>query len=179
VHGRDSAAFGYAATEAALWNLHRVMAIKDEIYVAHLLSSEEKYEADRERYNVRLEMGDRMIHRHLNRPEFTFGGRTLRFHLKTRPWMLKLMRRAKFLRRALPAWHAKEKEFRAWYYGVADRFAATADGAAYATWLKILRSPEEATGYREIRYPRMAAARARAEELLASLPAAVEKRADA
>ena len=62
-----------AATEAALWNLHRVMAIKDEVYVAYLLSSEEKYEQDRDRYNVRPELGDRMIHRHLNRPEFTIG----------------------------------------------------------------------------------------------------------
>jgi indolepyruvate ferredoxin oxidoreductase len=173
LHARDSAAFGFAATEAALWNLHRVMAIKDEIYVAALLSSEEKYEADRERYNVRPEMGDRMIHRHLNRPEFAIGGHTLRFHLKTKPWMLRLMRRAKFLRRALPAWHAREKEFRAWYFGVAEGFAAPGDGAAYATWLKILRLPEEATGYREIRYPRMAAAQKRGAELMATLSSPV------
>ena len=100
------------------------MAIKDEIYVAYLLSREEKIRGDRDRYNVRPEMGDRMIHRHLNRPEFTFGRRTLRFHLKTRPWMLRLMRRAKFLRGMLPAWHAREKEFRAWYFALADRFVA-------------------------------------------------------
>jgi indolepyruvate ferredoxin oxidoreductase len=169
VHGRDSAAHNFAATQAALWNLHRVMAIKDEVYVAHLLSSEEKYEADRERYNVRPELGDRMIHRHLNRPEFTLGNRTLRFKLQTRPWMLRLMRRGKFLRRLLPAWHAKEKAFRAWYFDLADKFAAPADAASYATWLKILRLPEEATGYREVRYPRMEAARQRADEMLASL----------
>ncbi len=170
VHARDSAAHGYAATEAALWNLHRVMAIKDEVYVAWLLTSEEKYEQDRERYNVRPELGDRMIHRHLNRPEFTFGGHTLRFKLKTRPWMLRLMRRAKFLRRLLPAWHARERAFRSWYFDLADQFAAPADSASYAAWLKILRLPEEATGYREVRYPRMDLARKRAEELLASLP---------
>jgi indolepyruvate ferredoxin oxidoreductase len=169
VHARDSAAFGYAATEAALWNLHRVMAIKDEVYVAYLLSSEEKVESDRERYNVRPELGDRMIHRHLNRPEFTVGGRTIRFKLRTQPWMLRLMRRGKFLRRLLPAWHARERAFRGWYFELADRFAAPANGAAYATWLQLLRLPEEATGYREIRYPRMAAAQKRAEELLASL----------
>jgi indolepyruvate ferredoxin oxidoreductase len=172
VHARDSATFGYAATQAALWNLHRVMAIKDEVYVAYLLSSDEKYEGDRERYNVHPELGDRMVHRHLNRPEFTLGGRTIRFHLKTRPWMLKLMRRAKFLRRMLPAWHAREKAFRQWYFDLADRFAAPLDGAAYATWLKILRLPEEATGYREIRYPRMADAQKRAAEWLGSLSTA-------
>jgi indolepyruvate ferredoxin oxidoreductase len=169
LHARDSAAFGYAATEAALWNLHRVMAIKDEVYVAWLLSSEEKYELDRDRYNVRPELGDRMIHRHLNRPEFTFGKRTLRFKLRTRPWMLKAMRHAKFLRRVLPAWHAKERAFRRWYFDLADQFAAPGDGAAYATWLQLLRLPEEVTGYREIRYPRMAAAQKRATDLLAGL----------
>jgi indolepyruvate ferredoxin oxidoreductase len=170
VHARDSVAHGYAATEAALWNLHRVMAIKDEIYVAYLLSSEEKYERDRDRYNVRPELGDRIIHRHLNRPEFNIGQRTLRFKLRTRPWMLQLMRRGKFLRRLLPAWHMKEKDFRSWYFDLADQFAAPADSASYATWLKILRLPEEATGYREVRYPRMELARKRAAELLATLP---------
>jgi indolepyruvate ferredoxin oxidoreductase len=169
VHARDSAAHGFAATEAALWNLHRVMAIKDEVYVAYLLSSEEKYEQDRDRYNVRPELGDRIIHRHLNRPEFTFGKSTLRFKLKTRPWMLRLMRRAKFLRRLLPAWHARERAFRSWYFDLADQFVAPADSASYATWLKLLRLPEEATGYREVRYPRMDLAQKRAEEMLTSL----------
>jgi indolepyruvate ferredoxin oxidoreductase len=169
VHAKDSAAHGYAATQAALWNLHRVMAIKDEVYVAWLLSSDEKYEQDRDRYNVRPELGDRMIHRHLNRPEFTFGGHNFRFKLKSRPWMLRLMRRAKFLRRLLPAWHARERAFRSWYFDLADQFVAPADAASYATWLKILRLPEEATGYREVRYPRMELAQKRAEELLRTL----------
>ncbi len=177
LHARDSAAHNFAATEAALWNLHRVMAIKDEVYVAYLLSSEEKYESDRERYNVQPELGDRLIHRHLNRPEFAIGQRTLRFKIKTRPWMLRLMRRGKFLRRLLPAWHAREKAFRQRYFDLADQFHAPADAASYATWLKILRLPEEATGYREVRYPRMAAAQKRAGEMMATLmPAAVASR---
>jgi indolepyruvate ferredoxin oxidoreductase len=166
VHTNDSAAHGFAATQAALWNLHRVMAIKDEVYVAWLLSSEEKYERDAERYNVRPELGDRMIHRHLNRPEFTIGKRTLRFRLKTRPWMLRVMRRGKFLRRLLPAWHARERAFRDWYFDLADQFQAPRDPSAYATWLKVLRLPEEVTGYREVRYPKMELAQKRAEEML-------------
>jgi indolepyruvate ferredoxin oxidoreductase len=169
LHAHDTKNFNFAATQAALWNLHRVMAIKDEIYVAYLLSSEEKYERDRERYNVHPELGDKLVHRHLNRPEFVIAGRTVRFKMRTRPWMLKLMRRAKFMRRVLPGWHAKEKEFRDWYFDLADQFTAPHDPEAYATWLKILRLPEEATGYREVRYPRMAQARERAAELLASL----------
>jgi indolepyruvate ferredoxin oxidoreductase len=169
IYAKDSATFGYAATQAALWNLHRVMAIKDEVYVAYLLSSEEKYERDRERYNVRPELGDRMIYRHLNRPEFTLGKRTLRFRIKTRPWMLRLMRRAKFLRRLLPAWHAKERAFRDWYFEIVDQFDTSPDQDAYATWLKILRLPEEVTGFREVRYPKMEQAQKRAEEMLGSL----------
>jgi indolepyruvate ferredoxin oxidoreductase len=170
LHARDTKNFNFAATQAALWNLHRVMAIKDEVYVAYLLTSEEKYERDRERYNVHSELGDRLVHRHINRPEFTLGRRTIRFKVRTRPWMLKLMRRAKFLRRLLPAWHAKEKEFRDWYFDLADQFTAPMDAASYATWVKVLRLPEEATGYREVRYPRMARAREQAEEMLAGLP---------
>jgi indolepyruvate ferredoxin oxidoreductase len=169
LHARDTKNFNFAATQAALWNLHRVMAIKDEVYVAYLLSSEEKYERDRERYNVHPELGDKLVHRHLNRPEFVVAGRTIRFKMRTRPWMLRLMRRGKFLRRLMPAWHAKEKEFRDWYFDLADQFAAPRDPEAYATWLKILRLPEEATGYREVRYPRMAKARERADELLGSI----------
>ena len=172
LHSRDSANYAYAATEAALWNLHRVMAIKDEVYVAYLLSSEEKYEADRERYHVQPELGDRMVHRHLNRPEFEIGGRTLRFRLKTRPWMLKLMRHAKFLRRMLPGWHARERAFRTWYFNLADQFSSNCSRASYATWLQMLRLPEEATGYREVRYPRMAAVQYRAAELFASITTA-------
>jgi indolepyruvate ferredoxin oxidoreductase len=174
VHAKDSAAHGYAATAAALWNLHRVMAIKDEVYVAYLLSSEEKYEHDRERYNIRPELGDRIIRRHLNRPEFTVGGRTLRFKLKTKPWMLRLMRKGKVLRRMLPTWHSKERAFRSWYFDLADQFVAPVDPVSYATWLKILRLPEEATGYREVRYPRMALAQKRAEEMLAGFSVQID-----
>ena len=172
LHARDTKTFNFAATQAALWNLHRVMAIKDEVYVAYLLSSEEKYERDRERYNVHPELGDKLVHRHLNRPEFVVAGRTIRFKMRTRPWMLKLMRRAKFMRRLMPGWHAKEKEFRDWYFDLAEQFTAPRDPEAYATWLKILRLPEEATGYREVRYPRMAQVRKRAAELLAGLSGA-------
>ncbi len=179
LHARDSADFGYAATQAALWNLHRVMAIKDEVYVAWLLSSEEKIERDQERYNVRPELGDRLVHRHLNRPEFTFGKRTLRFKIKTQPWMLRVMRRAKFLRRLLPAWHARERAFRDWYFQVADQFAAPRDPAAYAAWLKVLRLPEETTGYREVRYPKMERAQKQAAEILQALnPSRAEKHAE-
>ncbi len=166
LHQKDDARHGYAATAAALWNLHRVMVIKDEVYVAHLLSSEEKKQRDRDRYHIDPALGDKVVYGHLNRPEFVIGGRKLRFHLKSRQWMLRLMRHAKVLRRILPAWHAEERAFRDWYLALADRFAFT-DRRTYQQWVQVLRLPEQVTGYREIRYPKMNLARRRADEIFA------------
>ncbi len=171
VHRRDSAQFDFAATRAVLWNAHRVMAIKDEISVARMLTSPEKYERDNERYGVDPARGDKIVYHHLNRPEFVVGGRTIRFKLKSRDWMLRLMARCGFLRRALPAWHAREKEFRDWYLRVTATLDLPSAAPAYHQAVELLRLPEQATGYREVRYPKMAAARARAQEILSSLPA--------
>jgi indolepyruvate ferredoxin oxidoreductase len=171
IHQKDDARFGYAATAAALWNLHRVMVIKDEVYVAHLLTSDEKYERDRQRYNIDPALGDKAVYGHLNRPEFVIGGSRIRFHLKSRPWMLRLMRHGKPLRRLLPAWHAKEKAFRAWYLDLSSRFAVT-ERQGYRQWVSVLRLPEQVTGYREVRYPKMDEARRRAEQLLNESPLA-------
>lgn len=166
LHRKDG--FDFAATRAALWNLHRVMAIKDEVYVAYLLTSEEKYRRDRERYHINPDLGDKVIYRHLNRPEFSFGSHRIRFHLRSQPWMLKIMRRAKFLRRLLPAWHAEEKAFRDWYFKASEQFSAS-NRESYHDWVTLLRLPEEATGYREVRYPKMRACRERGEAFLQRL----------
>src|SRR5262249_48024123 len=40
---RDSEAMGYRATRAVVWNLAKVMLIKDEVYVAAMLTNPEKY----------------------------------------------------------------------------------------------------------------------------------------
>jgi len=148
--------------------LHRVIAIKDEIYVAHLLTSEEKYQRDLKRYNIHPELGDKVVYQHLNRPEFIVGGHKLRFQIRTRPWMLRIMRRAKFLRRLLPLWHVEEKRFRDWYFLLVDQFNAS-DETTYAQWLILLRLPEEAKGYREIRYPKMKECQERGNAILAEI----------
>jgi indolepyruvate ferredoxin oxidoreductase len=165
LHRHDSAHYHYQATSAALWNLHRVMAIKDEIYVAHLLTSEEKYARDRERYHINPELGDQAHYGHLNRPEFVLGSHKIRFKIKTRPWMLRLMSRAKFLRRVLPGWHAEERRFCLWYQTLLTQFRATTP-ESYHIWLTLLRLPEQCTGYREVRYPKMRHAQERAAVLL-------------
>jgi indolepyruvate ferredoxin oxidoreductase len=153
----------FAVTRAVVWNLHKVMAIKDEIYVAHLLTSEEKRRRDQARYQLDPARGDRITYRHLNRPQFTLFGRDFAWDMKTRDWMLELFKRQRWLRRWLPDWHRREHEFREWFIALVPRFLAVADDpAAYQTFVQVFSLPEAVTGYREIRYPKMDAARQQA-----------------
>jgi indolepyruvate ferredoxin oxidoreductase len=177
VYQRDTAERGFAAARAVLENLAKVMAIKDEVYVAHLLTSEEKYRRDRERYRLDPSRGDRAEYLHLNRPRFTFLGRDVEFDWKSRDWQLKLMKHMRFLRWIMPSWHAREKAFRSWYEGVVDGFNHFAEDKTYQSYVEMLRLPESVKGYREIRAPKMDAALKRAAEIQQGLPAAA-RRAD-
>ena len=168
VHAHDSEAYDYRATKAAIRYLHKVMLIKDEVYVAHLLTSEEKLERDKELYQVDPANGDRIKYVHLNRPHFTVMGLDFEADIDTRNWQLHLMKRMKFLRRWLPEWHAKEKAFREWYITrVIDTFSPT-DSETYEKHLQALECVEEVSGYREIRYPKMEKAKQKVEEWLAA-----------
>ncbi|MCP5523360.1 MAG: 2-oxoacid:acceptor oxidoreductase family protein [Verrucomicrobiales bacterium] len=167
IHHLDDAEQDHAATRAVIWNLHKVMAIKDEIFVAHQLTSEEKHRRDRARFSIDPERGDRLSYRHLNRPQFALWGREFAWNMKTRDWMLNIMKRLKWLRRVLPDWHRPERDFRDWYLSLLPGFEQAARRTSdYERFLQVLRLPEEVSGYREIRYPKMAEARARAEKLL-------------
>ena len=170
---KDSAAYGHHLTRAVLWNLHKVMAIKDEIFVAELLTREEKLEEDKQRYNIDESRGDRIDYVHLNRPQFNVLGWDIQWDMRTKNWMLHLMKQMKFLRWLLPQWHSKEKAFRDWYAGHLERMLnepALDEKSRYDIWVKVLRLPEKVTGYRQIRHPKMEKARAEAGELLASRP---------
>ena len=167
IYARDSANYDYRATKAAVRYLHKVMLIKDEVYVAHLLTSEEKLARDKELYGVDTANGDSVQYVHLNRPHFTVMGIDLERDINTRNWQLNLMKRMKLLRRWLPQWHAKEKAFREWYITcVIDTFAPD-DAEMYEKHLQALECVEEVRGYREIRYPKMEVARQTVESLLA------------
>ena len=167
VYAHDTADYNYRATKAAIRYLHKVMLIKDEVYVAHLLTSEEKLQRDKELYKVDTANGDSIRYVHLNRPHFTVMGFDLEGDVDTRNWQLNLMKRMKFLRRWLPQWHAKEKAFRDWYITrVIDTFAPT-DEETYEKHLQALECAEEVRGYREIRYPKMDIAQQTVEDLLA------------
>ena len=166
IHSKDLAEMDYRATKAAIKYLHKVMLIKDEVYVAHLLTSETKLRRDKELYNVDESNGDRIKYVHLNRPRFTVMGRALQWDMNTRNWQLNLMKRMKFLRRLLSQWHKLEKVFRAWYIAeVIDTFAPH-DKESYEDHVAALEVPEEIRGYREVRYPKMENARKKVKELL-------------
>ncbi len=158
--------FTYDATEAVIWNLYKVMAIKDEVWVAHLLTSDEKRARDRERYNVDPARGDRLIYRHINRPEFVIFGKTIMWDMTSRDWMLAVMKRMKFLRPLLRGWHKTERTFRDWYAGevidayIEGQFANKEDA------LRALQCPASCTGYRNVIYPKYARAQAMVLRLL-------------
>ena len=173
---KDNVEQGLRVTRAVVWNLAKAMLIKDEVYVAALLTSPEKYKRDRRRFNVNPAAGDKIVYRHHNRPEFVLFGQTIRFRWHSRDWQLRLLARARFLRKLAPKWHRREREFRDWYDQLVARIDpdVIADRREYERWTRVLAVPEQATGYREIRYPKMENARRRAEQLLAAPPETFE-----
>lgn len=165
VHRLDRADYRYRATQAAIRYLHKVMLIKDEVYVAHLLTSEEKKKRDFARYRVDPKRGDKVVYRHINRPEFQVLGFNIRFRIKTHDWQLRIMKRMKFLRAILPGWHRRERAFRDWYVELLKKFSYQ-DAYAYDAYVRALSIPEEVRGYREVRYPKMEKAKQEAEQLI-------------
>ena len=165
-HAQDFPEQGYRATKTAIKYLHKVMLIKDEVYVAHLLTSEEKLRRDKEHYNIDESNGDKIKYVHLNRPRFTIMGKDFQWDIDTMNWQLNLMKRMKFLRRWLSQWHINEKAFRDWYITEVVGTFAPHDAKSYANHVLALEAPEEVRGYREVRYPKMEAARKKVEGLL-------------
>jgi indolepyruvate ferredoxin oxidoreductase len=168
VYRRDSQARNFAATEAVIWNLAKVMLIKDEPYVAYLLTRFEKKQRDIVKYGVDVANGDKLVYRHHTSPEFNFGKHRIRLRLTTSDWQLRLVARCKWWRK-LPGWHKHEIAFRDWYVSLIDRVALGND-AGYQQALSVLKCPEEVTGYREVRYPKMDRARETVEAELTRVP---------
>ena len=165
---KDSPQRDFTLTRAVVWNLARVMLIKDEVYVAAQLTNPEKYKRDRRRFNVNPANGDKIIYRHHNRPEFDVLGMRFRFEWKSRDWQLRAVANMGWLRKLMPKWHRREKQFRDWFASVVDDIPAAVHGdpREYARWLAIARTLDTVTGFREVRYPKMDAARRRIDQLL-------------
>ncbi len=152
IYRRDTRESRFAATAAAIWNLAKVFLIKDEPYVAYLLTRYEKHQRDIAKYNVDVSNGDRLVYRHHTSPEFNIGPWRIRFKITTRDWVLKLVKHCKWWRR-LPGWHRRESDFRDWYISLLDR--VNLENGQYEQALRVLKAPEQVTGYREVRYPKM------------------------
>jgi len=164
VYRRDSANHRYAATSAAILGLAKVMLIKDEPYVSYLLTRYEKKQRDIAKFGVDVSNGDILVYRHHTSPEFNIGPWRIRLKMTTRDWQLKLAARCKWWRR-LPGWHRREVAFRDWYIGLLGRVNLSTR-AGYDQALRALRCPEQVSGYREVRYPKMEQARQAVEEEL-------------
>lgn len=164
VYHRDSKTRNFAATAATIWNVAKVTLIKDEPYVAYLLTRYEKRVRDNAKYGIDESNGDHLVYRHHTSPEFNVGPWRLRFKITTSDWQLRLVSKMKWFRR-LPGWHRRENEFRDWYISLLDRVKLD-DDQAYAQALEALKCPEQVTGYREVRYPKQEKARAQVESFM-------------
>lgn len=151
--------------ERVAHNAHRAMAIKDEVFVAHLLTSPKKYARDRGQFRIDVAAGDRISYVHFNRLSLAFGRRRVEIDVRTRDWMLSLFRHGRVLRHLIPGWHRRERDFRDWYVGVVLR--AVREGVLTGSAAtEAVRLPETVTGFREIRRPKEDGAYARFEELV-------------
>lgn len=124
----------------AVRTLAKTYFVKDEVFVSHIMISPMRRVSDIEKYQ-NLGTGFRKVF--INRPSFDVGSKKMAFDFSPRPWMLKGMRHARFLRIILPNWHKLEREF------------------ASSIKQKLLKSPltyselkglENIKGYRDIRY---------------------------
>lgn len=160
----DQERFGFRATKAVVWNLAKLMLIKDEFYVPHLLTSYEKLRRDRQRYNVNPANGDRIKYRRTFHPRF-FG---VKVDIHVPHWTLYIMRNLRFLRGVMPFYRRQERQLLAWYEQIVDSIELSNE-ATYPLWVEVLESVRDVNGYAEIRTPRMTSARSRAEQLMTSI----------
>jgi indolepyruvate ferredoxin oxidoreductase len=154
----------FAATRAVVWNLAKLMLIKDEFYVPHLLTSYEKRRRDRQRFNINPANGDRIRYKRTFHPRF-FGRK---FDIRVPHWTLYLLRNLRFLRHVIPYYRHEERAFLAWYELLVDH-AELHNDATYALWVEVLQSARNVNGYAEIRSPRMQTARSRVEQLMTTI----------
>jgi indolepyruvate ferredoxin oxidoreductase len=167
IYRRDSREKNFAATHAVIWNLAKTMLIKDEPYVAYLLTRYEKKQRDLIKYGVDVANGDTLVYRHHTSPEFNIGKFRVRLKITTSDWQLNLVRQMKWWRK-LPGWHRREIAFRDWYISLLDRFSL--NEANYAQSVQLLNCAQEVTGYREVRYPKMDRVKERVEAELTRIP---------
>ncbi|GAF88174.1 unnamed protein product, partial [marine sediment metagenome] len=151
---------GYAATRAVIWNLAKLMIVKDVFYVSYLLTRYEKLKRDRQKYQVNMAGGDKIRYKR------TFHPRILgyRLDIKLPHFTTRIMARLKFIRVLSQVSRQKERAFLGWYLGLVEGFARDGD-LSYEQEVEILDSPAEVRGYAELREERMTQAREKVESI--------------
>jgi indolepyruvate ferredoxin oxidoreductase len=129
-----------AELAVALRTLVRTFWVKDEVFVSHLMISPLKTSLDKKRYH---DLGTSYEVVHINRPAFEAFGKKIEFDFSPKPWMLKVMRHLRILRKMLPDWHKKERSI------ASNIRSKILRGSLSSRELKEL---EAIKGYREVRY---------------------------
>ncbi|MBC7537695.1 MAG: 2-oxoacid:acceptor oxidoreductase family protein [Bacteriovorax sp.] len=124
----------------AVRTLAKTYFIKDEVYIAHMMISPMRRIKDEETYRT---LGSGFTKKFINRPSFDIGSKKIEFDFSPKPWMLRIMRHARFLRSLLPSWHKLEREIA---HGIKQRILGS---SLNYSELKLL---ENIKGYREVRY---------------------------
>ncbi len=132
----------YAGVELqmAIRTLAKTYFIKDEVYIAHMMISPMRRHHDKSAYQT---LGSSFKKTFINRPSFDVGSKKIEFDFSPKPWMLKMMRHARFLRPLLSDWHKKERS-------IAEdiRTKILGEQLNYSELKKL----ENVKGYREVRY---------------------------
>jgi hypothetical protein len=165
VYRRDRAEYGFSMTRSAVWNLYKLMLIKDEFWVSHLLTSYEKQRRDHHRYNVNPANGDKIRYKRTFHPRF-FGRMV---SLPMPHWAMYVMKQMKFIRRYIPMYHLEDREFLRWYRRLLEG-ASYRNETEYQQFLSAIKCVDQVKGYREYRTPTMEKARREAEAILSKLP---------
>jgi len=125
VYNHDNAPAGYPATRAVAHNLAAAMLIKDIFFTAELATSGEKFNRDREKYNVNPANGDRISYRHLLTVTLPIPFWKPAINIAAPSWLMKFVKRMRWMRRALPGWNGPKKEIlRRYEQAVADFLSA-------------------------------------------------------
>ncbi|MFK7790629.1 MAG: DUF6537 domain-containing protein [Phycisphaeraceae bacterium] len=154
-------------TAAAIAGLDRAMLIPDEVYLAALLTSPQRYRRDRRRLNISIEQGDKISYVHLFRPEFDLFKRRIAFTLTLGERAIKTLARLHILRRIRPGWYRTQRDFRDLYLQTLADLPQAQSEAAYRHAIDIADVTDTIRGRGDVRRDSVQAARRKLEKLIA------------
>jgi len=165
VYRRDRKDYDFAVTQSVVWNLYKLMLIKDEFWVSHILTSYEKMRRDHHRYNVNPANGDRIKYKRTFHPRF-FGKMV---SIPMPHAAMYIMKQFKVLRPFLPFFHKEDRDLLRWYCDLLAGFSYRSE-REYFHYLSAIKAVDQVKGYSEYRTPTIVKARQEAEDILSSLP---------